>query len=323
MLTQAEIVREAAATGFQVETLEKVLRLLELLESLRSHPFLKERVALKGGTALNLFFFEVPRLSVDVDLNYVGAADRETMLLERPRVDQAVEAVSGRLGLGIKRVPTEHAGGKWRLSYATTSGRPGTLELDLNFLLRTPLWPCSLVDSRPIGSFIATKVPVLDLHELAGGKLAALFARNASRDLFDARNLLRQAELDRARLRLAFVVYGGANRKDWRRITLEDVRLDTKEVERQLLPMLRTELAPDRAEVRRWTEQLVGECRDLLSCVLPLEPHEFEFLTALNDHGDIAAERLTGDAEMQSTIRLHPGLQWKAQNAREHAKRKR
>jgi hypothetical protein len=41
-------------------------------------------MALKGGTALNLFHFDVPRLSVDIDLNYVGAIERDTMLAENP-----------------------------------------------------------------------------------------------------------------------------------------------------------------------------------------------------------------------------------------------
>lgn len=104
MLSEADLRREAAATGFQSEPLEKVIRLIDLLEGLRSHPFLKTRIALKGGTALNLFIFDVPRLSVDVDLNYIGATDRETMLAERPKVEQAIQAVCGRLGLQIYRV---------------------------------------------------------------------------------------------------------------------------------------------------------------------------------------------------------------------------
>jgi predicted nucleotidyltransferase component of viral defense system len=58
-----------------------------LLEGFASHPFLKTRVALKGGTALNLFVFDVPRLSVDIDLNYVGSADRETMLAQRAKIE--------------------------------------------------------------------------------------------------------------------------------------------------------------------------------------------------------------------------------------------
>ena len=84
ILSRERLLTEAASTGFRPEVLEKVFQLLNLLESLRSHPFLKGRLVLKGGTALNLFYFNVPRLSVDIDLNYVGAVDRETMLLERP-----------------------------------------------------------------------------------------------------------------------------------------------------------------------------------------------------------------------------------------------
>ncbi len=80
MLTREELMREAAASGFQPEPLEKVIHLLELLEALRSHPFLKDRVALKGGTALNVFLFDLPRLSVDIDLNYIGEVAHETML---------------------------------------------------------------------------------------------------------------------------------------------------------------------------------------------------------------------------------------------------
>ena len=92
-LTANELAREAAATGFQTEPLEKVILLLELLEAIRSHPFLKERVALKGGTALNLFRFDVPRLSVDIDLNYIGAVDREGMLADRPKIEGIVANV--------------------------------------------------------------------------------------------------------------------------------------------------------------------------------------------------------------------------------------
>lgn len=103
MLTDTELLREAAASGFRVDVLEKAIRLMELLEALRSHPYLKTRVALKGGTALNLFVFDVPRLSVDVDLNYVGAAEVGTMKQERPKVDQAIQAVCGRPACQVYR----------------------------------------------------------------------------------------------------------------------------------------------------------------------------------------------------------------------------
>ncbi len=318
MLNENDLNREAAAAGFRPEALEKVIRLIELLEGLRSHPFLKSRIALKGGTAFNLFVFDVPRLSVDIDLNYIGALDRKTMLDERPKVDQAIQAVCGRQRLQTKRVPADHAGGKWRLSYTTITGRPGAIEVDVNFMLRTPLWPPSIIDSKRIGSFGATQIPVLDIHELAAGKLAALFARAASRDVFDVHELLGATSVDRTKLRLGFVVYGGINRRDWRTVSLDDVKADPVDVERQLLPLLRANLAPSREHVVEWSKQLESECRDRLSVVLPLTPEEVEFLSRLNDRGEVAPGLLTADVTLQSTISAHPGLQWKAQNVRKH-----
>lgn len=205
------------ATGFRADTIERVLLLLDLLGAIRAHPLCGPRVALKGGTALNLFLLAAPRLSVDIDLNYVGTADRATMDLERPLVDRGLQAACERIGVTVKRIPTEHAGAKWRLSFVAAAGGTGTLELDVNYMLRTPLWPTEartphvLQGTSPHGAF-----PILDPHELAAGKLAALLARCASRDLFDTRELLRPGTLDSGRLRLAFVVYGAVNRVDWR-----------------------------------------------------------------------------------------------------------
>jgi predicted nucleotidyltransferase component of viral defense system len=315
-LTPQAMAREIAATGFGAEPLEKVFRLMALLDALTSHPFLKTRIALKGGTALNLFHFDVPRLSLDIDLNYVGAADRNTMLAERPMAERAVQAVCSREGLAIKRMPTDHAGGKWRLTYVGARGDSGSLELDVNFMLRTPLWPLVTKDCHPVGSVRAAPVPVLDLHELTAGKLAALLARSASRDVFDAHALLVTPGLDSARLRLGFVVYGGINRKDWRTVSPADVAVDAGEVQMELVPMLRADRAPAKREVAAWAKRLVAECRERLSLVLPLSGRETEFLRRLNDEGEIVPDLITNDLAMQATVREHPGLKWKALNVR-------
>jgi len=317
-LTANELGREAAATGFQTEPLEKVILLLELLEAIRSHPFLKERVVLKGGTALNLFRFDVPRLSVDIDLNYIGAVDREGMLADRPKIEQALHAVCGRVGVQPRRVPSDHAGGKWRLNFNRVAGGTSTLEMDFNFLLRTPLWPVERIDSRAVGMFQAIDIPVLDTHELAAGKLAALLSRTASRDLFDASQLLRGGGLDAAKLRLAFVVYGGTSRKDWRTVSVDNATVDVQEAGAVLIPLLRGNDTPRRSDLAQWTKTLVTDCRELLSMVLPLADRELEFLERLNGNGEVVPDVLTDDQRMRAIIRAHPGLLWKAQNVRQY-----
>lgn len=88
-ISPEKLAAEAEATGFRPDALEKVVHLLGLLNAMQSHPFLKGKWGLKGGTALNLFVFDVPRLSVDIDLNYVGDEDRGGMLDTRPKVERA------------------------------------------------------------------------------------------------------------------------------------------------------------------------------------------------------------------------------------------
>jgi predicted nucleotidyltransferase component of viral defense system len=309
---------EARSTGFRPDTLEKVLQLLALLESIRSHPFLKTRLVLKGGSALNLFVFPVPRLSVDIDLNYVGAPDLETTQRERPQIEEAIQAVCARQELTVRKIPGDHAGGKWQLRYPSAAGGQGNLEVDVNFMFRVPLWPVQPLDSHPVGGSRATGIPTLDIHELAAGKLVALLARRQARDLFDSHQILGLDQLDPVRLRVGFVVYGAMNRVDWRSVSPELVDFDTEELARQLLPLLRTSECPTVGG--DYGKGLVGESRRKLEIVLPFSKPEREFLDYVLDGGEIHADLLTRDPDLQSRIASHPLLQWKAQNVRQHKK---
>jgi hypothetical protein len=317
-ITREHLERAASETGFSVDALEKVGVLVRLLDLIGAHPFLGPRLALKGGTALNLFLFELPRLSVDIDVNYIGRPERETMIAERPQLEAALSQVASRLGLSVKRAPDDHAGGKWRLGYTSALGRPAIVEVDVNYMLRVPLWEATPQDSPEFLGDRAKRLRVLDAHELAAGKLAALIARRASRDLFDARELLSRGTLERDRLRVAFVVYGGINRTDWRTVSASAVDVTAEEVRTQLVPTLRRDMRPEANAVARWAAALVEETRALLGAVLPLNESERLFLDRLNGEGVIDASLLTSDPALQARILDNPGLQWKALNVRRH-----
>ena len=329
---------EAEASGFRVDMLAKVVQLMGVLRGVRDHPFLKGRLALKGGTALNLFVFEVPRLSVDIDLNYVGAGSREGMLAERPRVEQALSAVFGREDLVVRRAPAEHAGGKWWLRYTHPTGRGGTLEVDVNYMYRVPLWPVSTMDSHRLGSWRVRRIPVVDIHELVAGKLCALLSRNRARDLFDSRLALSlgvpgagfdsagdaaQREscrglLDPGLLRIAFVVYGAMARRDWRTASIEDVAFDPRKLAGQLVPALRKRPATGTGGAERYSRKLVDDCRSALAAVLPLREDEVTFLDLLLEQGEIDGSILTDDRYLAGRIGAQPLLRWKARHVRQH-----
>ena len=78
-----------------------------------------------------MFWLDVPRLSVDIDINYVRRADLDGMRADRPAFEAAMLACCEREGCSVRRAPQEHAGGKFHLRYSGGIGGGGSLEMDL------------------------------------------------------------------------------------------------------------------------------------------------------------------------------------------------
>ena len=74
-----ELGKVSGKYGFVRDTFEKVLRLTEVLRFIYSDEILSKHLVLKGGTAINLALFDLPRLSVDIDLDYVPNSNKEVM----------------------------------------------------------------------------------------------------------------------------------------------------------------------------------------------------------------------------------------------------
>ena len=313
------LAQAVAETGFRGEMLEKVAHLLNLLRTIQESEYLRTRLALKGGTALNLFHFQLPRLSVDIDFNYVGAEDREGMLAERPELEARLTALCEREGYSIRHTPdNQFAGGKWQLRYAAARGGQGNIEIDINYMFRVPLWPVQYRNSVAIGPLHVQAMPVMDLHELAAGKLAALLDRCAARDLYDGVKLLAMPELDRSSLRTALTVYAGMNLQDMSEATPEYLNVSADEIADRLLPLLRkNDVSGAPPEVRAYTGRLIGQCREQLKSLLPFQTPEKEFLKSLTTTGMIRAELLTDDDALTRRIQRQPMLLWRARQKKQ------
>lgn len=83
--------RQAKGLGFVRDTLEKVCRLADVLAFMEKDPLLSDSLALKGGTAINLTIFDLPRLSVDIDLDFSKEVEREAMLEERKKITEHIQ----------------------------------------------------------------------------------------------------------------------------------------------------------------------------------------------------------------------------------------
>jgi len=83
---KAILTRQAQGLGFITTSFEKMTRLIEILHFLNDTDELRESLALKGGTAINLTVFNLPRLSVDIDLDFSENLTREETKAKRNRI---------------------------------------------------------------------------------------------------------------------------------------------------------------------------------------------------------------------------------------------
>ena len=310
--------RLADETGHQLGTLEKVLRLLDLLQEIARDPLLSERLVLKGGTALNVFHLGLDRLSVDIDLNYIGALDRAVMETERPAVDAALNRLLASQGYSIRRQPDEHAGGKWLSRYASALGGNATLELDVNYMARQPLFGAARMDSRPLAEVQASDVLVLDLHEIVAGKLVALVDRHAARDLFDARRILSIDGLDWSQIKTAVLAMGACGRRDWRTMSVEAIKGDPRELRQKLAICLPRDRFAGKGDADAWIEETLALCREKFTFLFELTANQRKFLDGVLDRGEIDADLLDIAPEIRARIAAMPMLAWKSQHVRKH-----
>ena len=306
------LVALAATTGFRVETLEKAIRLGDIVADVGRHPLLSPALALKGGSALNLCFGEPRRLSVDLDFNYVASVDRARMVEDRPEVERAIETIASGQGYRVQRSHDEHAGRKLFLGYAGAQGTADRIEVDLNFLFRLPLHGLVRASLWQPGDLERPAITIVGLEELSAGKLCALLDRLAPRDLFDvcslpriARTVWRTRRFRRLFVALASTLPHPLHSYGQDRLT----RVTDRSIVRELHPMLMQGERPAAAELRRTTWDVIGP-------LLALDDVEREFTDRIQ-RGELAPEVLfPDDEELAARLRQHPALLWKAENAR-------
>jgi predicted nucleotidyltransferase component of viral defense system len=254
--------------------------------------------ALKGGTAINLFIRDMPRLSVDIDLAYLPTVSREQALPD-------CRAALQRMATAIERgVPGARAicqdAREDELRVLVREGRC-QIKIEVSPVLRGTVFPparrdvVELVEDR----YGFASVQVVSLPDLYGGKICAALDRQHPRDLFDVKLLLDAGEFDRE-VFLGFIVYLLGHPRPMHEV-LQPRRKPLQEVyERELVGMLRTPVALAELEAAR--EQLLDELRSHLT------EADAAFLMSFK-RGEPDWERLP----VQDVSKL-PAVRWKLRN---------
>lgn len=304
--------KKAEELGFVRDTLEKVTRLADILEYLNTNPILKDSLALKGGTAINLTIFNLPRLSVDIDLDYLITNSREEMLENRLVVNSTIDRYMVSQGYSKNpKTKNPHSLDSWVYDYMGASGNKDNIKIEINYSLRSHILEAE--ERAIITEHFSSEYKVKSLApiEIYGSKMNALLSRAAARDLYDDRNMIHYGlfdESEEAMLRKCVVFYAAISARDKNSInkTFDTKAIDTitnQKTKRDLLPVIKRkddfELEPAKKLVKEYITEL-----------MILTNEEKEFLDRF-ESGEYIPELLFEDKEILNRIKKHPMALWK------------
>ncbi len=191
--------------------------------------FVDDTFALKGGTAINLFVRDMPRLSVDLDLVFPDhTLPRDEALVH---INEAVRRAAERLNkVGFQTHAPAAAEGETKLLVRRGSVQ---VKIEVNFVMRgtvRPVRQASLTSTARDVLMADLEIPVVSLEDMYGGKLVAALDRQHPRDLFDVMQLFEHEGITPG-IRRAFVVYLACSNRPLHEVLfppLRDIRHDYK-----------------------------------------------------------------------------------------------
>ena len=120
------------------DTFEKVLRLCDILRFFDSSEYFRQKLALKGGTAINLLFFDLPRLSVDIDLDFCENVSREEMIRIRETIDERLKKHMAAAGYTLSpKSKMYHSLYSYVYEYINSGGVKDNIKIEINYSLRS------------------------------------------------------------------------------------------------------------------------------------------------------------------------------------------
>jgi predicted nucleotidyltransferase component of viral defense system len=174
---------------------------------IRMLPFVTQEkcFALKGGTAINLFIRNMPRLSVDIDLTYLPREPRQTALAA---IDAALTRIANRVRTGIEGAQVTETKLDGLITKLLVRSRGVQTKVEVNLVIRGCVFDPEMRRVAPAVEdklgFAETRL--VSFADLYAGKLVAALDRQHPRDLFDVRDLLANEGIDYA-LRQCFIAY--------------------------------------------------------------------------------------------------------------------
>lgn len=171
---------------------EKYLKQVKLVVEVIQIVATETCFALKGGTAINLFYNNLPRLSVDIDLTYIGFEARN---IACQNINMALNRITERLR--NKGYIAKIQGNNIEKKIICTNSET-TIKIEPNYIIRGYVEKPKILEvcEKVEDEFGYAEIQVISKKELYGGKICAALDRQHPRDLFDIKELIKKNEIN-------------------------------------------------------------------------------------------------------------------------------
>lgn len=269
----------------------------------------EECFALKGGTAINLYVRDMPRLSVDIDLTYLPIEPRDTALANIGEALRRIAAAIRRIvpGATVQEIRTRGAEHVSKLIVGTAEA---TIKIEPNLVLRgTVFSPEERELSEQAESLfeLSATASTLAVADLYGGKLCAALDRQHPRDIFDVKVLMENEGIS-DEIRTAFIIYLASHDRPMSEL-LEPKLKDFRQVfEQEFAGMAAEEVEHDELVAVR--DRLIETIKNTMTA------NEKKFLLSIKQG------QPDWDFMPVAGIDQLPAIQWKLVNIRKMGKKK-
>lgn len=308
IFTKEYLEKIAKEKGFIRDTIEKTLRLIEVVGFINSDQITEGKLALKGGTAINLLSVPLLRLSVDIDLDFTINEEKEELQKLRDSITKRLNNFMGQQGYSRKAPAKEyHALFSQEYRYLNSGGNRDTIKIEINFMNRTHVLPLEKKEIIINTEIPASPVLTLNTVELYASKINALLSRATPRDLYDVFEMIDKKVIkDQEMLRKCFIFYKviGGSPLD-RSIDLDIIdKIDDYAIKTRLRPVL------SKADKFNFNEAKI-KVKNYLAKLMDLSDQEKLFLYKFIEEKEYLPSLLFEDERIIARIQSHPMALWR------------
>lgn len=297
--------------GFNRDTFEKVIRLRMILEFMNTQACMREHLLLKGGTAINLTVFNLPRLSVDIDLDFVPNLMRDETAKERERLTEILKGYMSEQGYFLSEASRfSHSLDAFHYNYVNAAGNRDMIKIEINYSLRTHVFPSEdrVFVTDAFGEPI--KVRTVAAMEIFAAKTNALLSRAAARDLYDFCNMtdMRLFSEEEDMFRKCIIFYATISAKEVNKT------FNTSAIDSLVFSKIKSDLFPVLAVRDKFDlEGKKQQAKEYIASLMKPTEAENDYMERFIAK-EYKPELLFDDAEIVERLRNHPMALWKCKS---------